>query len=112
MAAFALWDEPRRQLLLARDRFGIKPLYYAEHEGRLLFGSEIKTILACPTFPRRVNLAALEAMLTLGFVPGPATMFEGIFKLPPAHFLLAHHGRFQIERYWQLDYTPHPKPLS
>lgn len=112
MAAFALWDEPRRRLLLARDRFGIKPLYYAAHAGRLRFGSEIKTILADPTFPRRVNLAGLEAMLTLGFVPGPATMFEGVFKLPPAHFLLAQAGRIEIEPYWQLDYQPHPAPLS
>ena len=112
MVACALWDEPRQQLLLARDRFGIKPLYYAEHAGRLLFGSEIKTILACPSFPRRVNLAALQAMLAFGFVPGPATMFEGIFKLPPAHFLLAHDGHFRIEPYWQLDYRPHPAPRS
>lgn len=106
MVAFALWDEEKQQLFLGRDRFGIKPLYYAEHEGRLYFASEIKAILAEPTFPRRVNLPALQAMLTLGFVPGPATMFEGIYKLPPAHFLIAQGGSFQIERYWQLDYRP------
>ena len=106
MAAFALWDENERQLLLGRDRFGIKPLYYATHAGRLYFGSEIKTILAQPNFPRRVNLQALTAMLTLGFVPGPATMFEGIYKLPPAHFLLAQNGSLQIKRYWHLDYVP------
>jgi asparagine synthase (glutamine-hydrolysing) len=106
MAAFALWDEERQQLFLGRDRFGIKPLYYAEHAGRLYFASEIKAILADPTFPRRVNLYALQAMLTLGFVPGPATMFEGIYKLPPAHFLIARDGAFRVERYWQLDYQP------
>jgi len=104
MFAFALWDETRQQFFLARDRFGIKPLYYAEHEGRLSFASEIKAILAQPHFPRRVNLPALQAMLTLGFVPGPATMFEGIFKLPPAHFLLAQADGFQIKPYWRLTY--------
>ncbi|MDX1520833.1 MAG: asparagine synthase (glutamine-hydrolyzing), partial [Anaerolineae bacterium] len=101
-----------QQLFLARDRFGIKPLYYAQHQGRLIFGSEIKTILAQPNFPRRVNLAALEAMLTLGFVPGPATMFEGVYKLPAAHFLLARAGNIEITRYWQLDYRPAAPPLD
>ncbi len=104
MFAFALWDELRQQLFLARDRFGIKPLYYAEHNGRFLFASEIKAILTQPDFPRRVNLSALQAMLTLGFVPGPVTMFEGIFKLPPAHFLLAQTDGFQIKPYWPLRY--------
>jgi asparagine synthase (glutamine-hydrolysing) len=106
MAAFALWDEPGQQLFLARDRFGIKPLYYGVHAGQLSFGSEIKAILAQPNFPRRVNLAGLEAMLTLGFVPGPATMFEQIYKLPPAHYLLARAGKFEIKRYWHLTYQP------
>jgi asparagine synthase (glutamine-hydrolysing) len=104
MFAVALWDEAQQRLLLARDRFGIKPLYYAQHQGQLFFASEIKAILTQPGFPRRVNLAALEAMLTLGFVPGPATMFEGIYKLPPAHFLLAQQGAFQVKKYWQLNY--------
>jgi asparagine synthase (glutamine-hydrolysing) len=104
MFAFALWDERRQQLFLARDRFGIKPLYYAEYAGRLYFASEIKAILAQPDFPHRVNLPALEAMLRLGFVPGPETMFESIYKLPPAHFLLAKNGCFSLKGYWQLDY--------
>jgi len=104
MAAFALWDDQQQQLFLARDRFGIKPLYYAEHQGRLYFASEIKAILSHPDFPRRVNVAALDTMLTLGFVPGPATMFEGIYRLPPAHFLIARNGAIQINRYWQIDY--------
>jgi asparagine synthase (glutamine-hydrolysing) len=104
MFAFALWDDARQLLFLARDRFGVKPLYYAQHAGRLYFASEIKAILADPNFPRRVNVSALQAMLTLGFVPGPATMFEGICKLPPAHFLLAHHGAWRLQKYWQLDY--------
>ena len=106
MAAFSLWDDNRQQLLLARDRFGIKPLYYAAYGGRLYYGSEIKTILAAPAFPRQVNLTALSAMLTLGFVPGPATMFQHIYKLPPAHFLLARQGAFEIKRYWHLNDQP------
>lgn len=105
MFALALWDEPQQQLFLARDRFGIKPLYYAEHQGRLIFASEIKAILAQPDFPRQVNLAALQDMLSLGFVPGPATMFKGIYKLPPAHYLLAKDGAFQIKKYWQLSFA-------
>ncbi|HRV95389.1 MAG TPA: asparagine synthase (glutamine-hydrolyzing) [Anaerolineae bacterium] len=109
MGAFALWDEHRQQLFIGRDRFGIKPLYYAEHNRRLIFASEIKAILAQPHFPRRVNLTALAAMLTLGFVPGPATMFEGIYKLPSAHYLIAHAGSYQLEPYWQLDYEPAPR---
>ncbi|MBI1879760.1 MAG: asparagine synthase (glutamine-hydrolyzing), partial [Chloroflexi bacterium] len=104
MFALALWDERRQRLFLARDRFGIKPLYYAEFRGRLMFASEIKAILAQPAFPRRVNLPALEAMLTLGFVPGPATMFQGIYKLPPGHFLIAENGAFTIKKYWRLDF--------
>jgi asparagine synthase (glutamine-hydrolysing) len=104
MFALALWDEEAQRLFLARDRFGIKPLYYAEHRGRLIFASEIKAILAQPDFPHRVNVSALEAMLSLGYVPGPATMFEGIYKLPPAHFLIAQGGAFRLKKYWQLSY--------
>lgn len=105
MFALALWDETRQQLVLARDRFGVKPLYYARHHGRLYFASEIKAILAQPAIPRRVNLAALQALLTVGFVPGPATLFEGIYKLPPAHFLLAQAGQLRLERYWTLSFA-------
>lgn len=104
MFAFALWDEARQRLFMARDRFGIKPLYYAQFEGRLYFASEIKAILAQPDFPRRANLPALQAVLTLGFVPGPETMFQGIYKLPPAHLLIAQNGNLQLKRYWQLTY--------
>ncbi|MCB0193440.1 MAG: asparagine synthase (glutamine-hydrolyzing) [Anaerolineae bacterium] len=106
MGAFALWDEKQQQLFIGRDRFGIKPLYYAEHAGRLVFASEIKGILCRADFPRRVNRLALDAMLRLGFVPGPATMFEGIYKLPPAHYLIAREDSFTIRNYWQLTYEP------
>ncbi|MEM7348603.1 MAG: asparagine synthase (glutamine-hydrolyzing), partial [Chloroflexota bacterium] len=109
MGAFALWDETEQQLLLARDRFGIKPLYYAHFQNRLYFASEIKAILSDPQVPRRINLAALQAMFTVGFVPGPATMFEGIYKLPAAHLLIARDGNLHLENYWTLDYEENQK---
>jgi asparagine synthase (glutamine-hydrolysing) len=99
MFAFALWDENQQRLFLGRDQFGIKPLYYAHCRDRLYFASEIKAILAQPHLPRQVNLPALQAMLTLGFVPGPETMFKEIYKLPPAHFLIAQSSTFEIKKY-------------
>lgn len=74
MFGFALWDSSKQELILARDVFGIKPLYYSERNGRLLFGSEIKAILADPTVERNVNLAALDDFLTFTFVPSPHTL--------------------------------------
>ena len=85
---FALWDSSKQELILARDVFGIKPLYYKEHNGRFLFGSEIKAILADPAVERNVDLASLNDFLTFSFVPSPYTLFSGINKLPPGHVLL------------------------
>jgi asparagine synthase (glutamine-hydrolysing) len=106
MFAFALWDAERRRLLLARDRLGQKPLYYAEHDGALIFGSELKCILQYPGLPRDVDLEAIHHYLTLQYVPDPWTAFVGIRKLPPAHCLIWRDGRSQIERYWDLTYEP------
>jgi asparagine synthase (glutamine-hydrolysing) len=106
MFAFAIWDEKLRRLLLARDRFGQKPLYYAEHDGAFLFGSEIKCILQYPRFPRQIDLEAIHHYLTLQYVPDPWTGFVGIRKLPPAHRLVWQDGRLQLERYWDLAYEP------
>jgi asparagine synthase (glutamine-hydrolysing) len=89
MFAFAIWDEPRRRLLLARDRMGIKPLYYTVCGGRLLFASEIKSILQDPSVPREIDDEALEQYLGLRYVPDPRTMFRGIFKLPRGRVLVA-----------------------
>ena len=83
MFGLALWDSNKHELILARDPFGIKPLYYADLKGRLLFGSEIKSIMVEPTLQRTVDLAALDDFLTFTFVPSPHTLFEGIKKLPP-----------------------------
>jgi asparagine synthase (glutamine-hydrolysing) len=106
MFAFAIWDEKRRRLLLARDRLGKKPLYYAQHDGAFLFGSELKCILQYPGFPREIDLEAIHHYLTLQYVPDPWTAFTHIRKLPPAHRMVWQDGRFQIERYWDLAYEP------
>ena len=104
MFAFAIWDAPRRRLLLARDRVGKKPLYYAEHDGALLFGSELKTLLRYPGFPRDMEPAALHHYLTLQYVPDPLTAFRGARKLPPAHVLVCESGRITTRPYWDLDF--------
>ena len=113
MFALALWDERRGRLLLARDRFGKKPLYYFIDGSRLLFASEIKSILADPLVPRQIDPEALSAYLSLGYVPCPASIFKGIQKLPPASLMTveldpATHG-LKIDgprRYWTLRYHP------
>lgn len=104
MFAFALWDEKRRQLFLARDRFGIKPLYYADFGGNFLFGSEIKAILANPCVRRDVNRKAVLDYLVYRYIPSPDTIWQGIHKLPPAHFLLfdADKQTTQTQRYWAI----------
>jgi asparagine synthase (glutamine-hydrolysing) len=101
MFALAIWDEAAGRLLLARDRLGIKPLHLAEHDGRLLWGSEIKAILAAG-HPRRLDAEALHDYLTFNYVPAPRTMFEGIRKLPPAHYALWEGGRLTVQPYWRL----------
>lgn len=106
MFAIALWDETRGRLLLARDRFGKKPLYHAEHAGTLLFGSEIKSILAFPGFPREADLEAIDLYLTLQYVPDPLSGFRHVRKLPPAHRLVWEAGQTRIERYWDLPFEP------
>jgi asparagine synthase (glutamine-hydrolysing) len=112
MFCFAIWDEKRQLLLVARDRVGIKQVYYSESGGRLLFGSEIKCILQDDSMSRRTNPEALVSYLTFLYVPSPATMFKGIHELPPAHYLVWEAGSVRVERYWQLEYrldSNHPK---
>jgi len=101
MFAFALHDRRRGELLLARDRLGIKPLYIWGEHGGLAFGSEAKALLELPDVERAPNLDALDAYLTLRYVPGPQTLFEGIFKLPAGHFLRWRPGRLELRRYWR-----------
>ncbi len=104
MFAFALWDEKDRRLLLARDRFGKKPLYYADLGDALLFGSELKALLEHPRCPRELDFASLSRYLALEYVPAPRAIFEGISKLPGGHYLLWREGRTSIEQYWDLSF--------
>src|SRR4051812_8804922 len=102
MFGIALWDRPRRTLLLARDRAGIKPLHYVERGGRLYFGSEIKSLLAAGAVDRRLNLDALDHYLAFLYTPRDASIFEGVRKLPPGHYLKWRAGRSGIHQYWQV----------
>lgn len=108
MFAFALWDERRNSVLMARDRLGKKPLHYALHRGKLYFASEIKSILAVAPELAEVNRAALMQYLYLGYVPDPATAFVGIQKLLPGHLLWFERGQLRIRKYWDLPpYATH-----
>ena len=111
MFAFAVWDGRARRLLLARDRLGVKPLYYAHLPGRgLVFGSEIKALLEDPEVPREWRPEALDAYLSLLYVPAPGTIYAAVQKLPPAHVLVAQDGRVQTSRYWDLPFTGEGDP--
>jgi asparagine synthase (glutamine-hydrolysing) len=105
MFAFAVWDVRARRLLLARDRLGVKPLFYAHTANALIFGSEIKSILHDPGVSREWRADALDAYLTLEYVPGPATMYRHVHKLPAGHILIAEGGQIQIRQYWDLQFT-------
>lgn len=117
MFAFALWDVRQETLLIARDRPGIKPLHYYYDGEKFLFGSEIKSLLQCERVPRAVNLAALDRFLTFEYVFSPETIFQGIHKLPPGHFLTLRKGKIRIEQYWEnlpttQRFNAPPRPLS
>jgi asparagine synthase (glutamine-hydrolysing) len=101
MFAIALWDRPRRRLILARDRMGVKPLYIAETASGLAFASEVKSLVAAGLVSPQLDPDAAELFMAWGYVPGPATLFAGVRKLPPASYLLWADGRVVEERqYW------------
>jgi asparagine synthase (glutamine-hydrolysing) len=102
MFAFALWDEGQQKLLLARDRFGKKPLHYALHRGRLFYGSEIKSILSVAPELNQIGQQGLSDYFCYGYVPDPLTAFEKIQKLPPGHILEFSGGNIQVREYWDL----------
>jgi asparagine synthase (glutamine-hydrolysing) len=109
MFAFALWDDKRSRLLLARDRLGIKPLYFAQTRDSLVFASEAKALFGHPDVKAEIDPDALGLYLSLRYVPGPDTLFRGVKKLPPAHLLVHENGRSEIRRYWDLvlgDFQP------
>ncbi|MGH7299623.1 MAG: asparagine synthase (glutamine-hydrolyzing), partial [Candidatus Rokuibacteriota bacterium] len=108
MFAFAAWDLRHRRLLLARDRVGKKPLYYAHDAERLLFGSELKAVVADPSVKRAISLEAVDDYLTFGAVPAPRTIYQHVQQLPPAHYLVWEHGRVRTVEYWDVTYREAP----
>jgi asparagine synthase (glutamine-hydrolysing) len=107
MFAFCVFDVRRRRLLLARDRLGIKPLYYLERDGRFAFASELKALLECGLAERRVDRQALFHYLGFEFVPSPRSLFEGLRKVPPGHRVVIDLGApARIERYWDVSFEP------
>jgi len=112
MFAFALWDARKQRLFLARDRFGIKPLYYAVSNDSLLFGSEAKAILASGQIDGHLDPHALKDLFGFGFVAGAKTLFSSVRQLPPGHFLLCAEGRTSIKQYWDMRFPPRTELAS
>jgi len=102
MFAFALWDARRERLFLARDRLGVKPLYYYASPGLFLFGSEIRALLASGLVPRRLDMTGLASYLAFGAVQDPLTIIEGVRSLPPGHTLVWEKKHFETSSYWSL----------
>jgi asparagine synthase (glutamine-hydrolysing) len=111
MFAFAIWDAKAERLMLARDRIGQKPLFYAEQGNTLWFASEVKSILATGEWQPKMDLESVHHYLSLRFIPAPRTMLQDICKLPPAHYLLLEDGRLRVSRYWDLSFKE-KLPLS
>jgi asparagine synthase (glutamine-hydrolysing) len=109
MFALAIWDSRQRQLVLARDRLGKKPLVYRHEPGRLLFASELKSLLQVPDVPRDIEPTAVDEFLAYQYVPHPRTIFRGINKLPPAHYAVYRDGRLQVGCYWNPDLSQEVK---
>jgi asparagine synthase (glutamine-hydrolysing) len=107
MFGFAIWDERKEELFVARDRAGKKPLYYALTPGAtLVFGSELKSLLEHPEVERELDVEALDAYLTFGYVPDPLSIFRGIRKLPPGHHLTYRGGQVSVRQYWDFPFEP------
>jgi len=105
MFAFAIWDRKKRRLLLARDRLGVKPVYYYRNQRFFAFASEIKALLEIPSIPREVDPEALDLYLSLRYVPGPRTMFKNIFRLQPGHVLVMDETGIRTRKYWDINYS-------
>jgi asparagine synthase (glutamine-hydrolysing) len=112
MFAFAIWDSTKKKLFLARDRFGKKPLYYAQVDGVFFFASELKAILQYEYFPREVNDGILRQYLTLLYIPSPSTIFRASRKLQPGNYLTLEKGEVKIREYWDLPFTPKLDDIS
>lgn len=107
MFAFAIWDEKKRSLFVARDRAGKKPLYYTVTKtGTFVFGSELKSLLLHPGVEKEIDPKALDAYFTLGYIPDPYSIFKNIKKLPPGHYLTFSEGRVDVRQYWDFQFNP------
>ncbi len=109
MFAFAIWDEKRKCLFAARDRVGKKPFFYTIYDGELVFASELKSLLRYLPEPE-IDSAALSQYLAFGYIPAPRTIYRGICKLPPAHWLRFSSSGLEVQRYWNLSFAPEPVP--
>ncbi len=105
MFAFAIWDEKKNQLFIARDQIGIKPLFYYYDKDRFVFASELKTILQHPNIERKINLSALSDYISYQCIPAPETMFQLIKKLEPAHYLIIKDNQINIKKYWEVNFN-------
>lgn len=112
MFAFTIWDRKKQILFGARDHFGIKPFYWTETPEAYAFGSEIKSLLKATGVKKKVNPTSFYHYLTFQYVPDPETMFEGIHKLPPGHFMVIEDGKMKIEPYWKVEFHPEDKPFD
>lgn len=110
MFSFVIWDKNTKELFGARDFFGIKPLYYTKMNGTFMFGSEIKSFLAHPSFVKELNESALENYLTFQYSPTSETFFKGVYKLPAAHYFTFKDGKLNVERYWQIEFNEDKQP--
>ncbi|MFQ5454188.1 MAG: asparagine synthase (glutamine-hydrolyzing), partial [Candidatus Zixiibacteriota bacterium] len=109
MFAFGIWDSKKQILFLARDRLGIKPLFYSFRNGKLVFASEIKSILVDSNFTRNINNEALAAYFMFSYIPSPKTVYDNINKLPAGHYLICKDGRLTEKKYWDLTFKPDRK---
>lgn len=112
MFAFVIWDRKNKKLFAGRDMFGIKPFYYSQMNGTLLFGSEIKSLLPHPHFEKQLNEKALKPYLTFQYSVLEETFFKGVFKLPPAHYMIFENGEAKLHRYWQPEFKESQQTLD
>jgi asparagine synthase (glutamine-hydrolysing) len=105
MFGVAIWDGPKKRLIVARDHLGVKPIYYTTSGGRFVFASEIKSILQHPAITARLDMQGLSDYLSLRYIPAPRTLFEEIHALPPGHCIVCEPGKLWIEQYWELEFS-------
>ncbi len=110
MFGLAIYDSKQQRVLIARDRLGIKPLYYAQIGQQLVFGSEVKALLAYPDVPRDIDFTALDHFLTLEYIPAPCSIFKHIRKLPPGHFMVFEDGNLALNQYWNIEFREDMPP--